>query len=155
MLAPDVATIQALRSDVALQITRILRHRGLNQLAAAKQFGVPQPTLSKITNGRIADLSLELLIRVAVRAGLPLVLQTGRVPEEAGAFVSREPAPTSSRPRSALADGARASLIERTRSFSPEQRLAAMFEHTQLVNALHQAGHATESGRVGKTRRSR
>ena len=36
MPAPDIATIQALRIDVALQITRFMRRRGLNQLAAAK-----------------------------------------------------------------------------------------------------------------------
>jgi predicted XRE-type DNA-binding protein len=86
MVAPYVATIQTLRSDVALQITRLIRSRGLSQLAAAKRFGVPQPTISKIVNGHVADLSLELLIRIAVRAGLPVVLQTGQVPKEAGAF---------------------------------------------------------------------
>ncbi len=155
MPAPDIATIQALRIDVALQITRFMRRRGLNQLAAAKLFGVPQPTLSKIVNGRVADLSLELLIRIAVRAGLPIVLQTGQVPEEAGAFVSSERTPTRSRTGSRLADAARASLIERTRHFTPEQRLAAFFEHTQLVSALHQAGHAAAAARLRSARRPR
>ena len=155
MSAADVATIQALRSDLALQITRFLNRRGLNQLASAKQLGVPQPTLSKIMNGHVADLSLELLIRIAVRAGLPVMLQTGLVPEEAGAYVSREPAPRRSRTLSSLSDGARASLTERTRSLSPEQRLAAMFEHTQLVSALRQAGRATEAKRTSKPRRTR
>lgn len=155
MFAADVATIQALRSDLALQITRFLHRRGLNQLASAKQFGVPQPTLSKIMNGHVGDLSLELLIRIAVRAGLPVVLQTGLVPEEAGAYVSREPAHGRPRTRSSLSDGARASLIEQTRSLSPEQRLAAMFEHTQLVSALRQAGHPAEPERTSKPRRTR
>ena len=155
MPAPDIATIQALRIDVALQISRFMRRRGLNQLAAAKLFDVPQPTLSKIVNGRVADLSLELLIRIAVRAGLPVVLQTGRVPEEAGAFVSSERAPARSKARSGLADAARASLIERARRLTPEQRLAAFFEHTRLVSALHQAGHATEAARVRNARRAR
>lgn len=155
MPPPDVATIQALRIDVALQIARLMRRRGLNQLAAAKRFGVPQPTLSKIVNGRVADLSLELLIRIAVRAGLPVVLQTGEVPEEAGAFVSSEKAPTRSRIGSGLADAARTSMIERTRRLTPEQRLAAFFEHTQLVSALHQAGHVTEAARVRNARRPR
>ena len=157
MSAADIATIQALRSDVALQITRFLRRRGHSQLAAAKQLGVPQPTLSKVMNGRVADLSLELLIRIAVRAGLPVVLQTGLVPEEAGAYVStsREPAAGRSRTRSSLSDGARATLIERTRSLSPEERLDAMFEHSQLVSTLRQAGHATEARRTSKPRRKR
>lgn len=153
MPAPDIATIQALRTDVALQIARYLRRRNLNQRAAAKLFGVPQPTLSKIANGRVTNLSLELLIRIAVRAGMPVVLQTGEAPEEAGAFVSIAKAPTRSKTASGLADAARASLIERTRRLTREQRLAAFFEHTQLVSALHQSGHATEAARA--RRRSR
>jgi predicted XRE-type DNA-binding protein len=156
MPAADVSTINALRSDLALQINRFMRRRGLNQLAAAKRFGVPQPTLSKIANGRVADLSLELLIRIAVRAGLPVVLQTGQVPEEAGAFVSVEPeVPKRSRAASGLSDAARASLIERTRRLTPEQRLATFLVHTELGSALHQAGHAAEATRVRKTRRLR
>ena len=155
MTTRDVETIQALRMDVALQISRCVRRLALNQLAAAKLFGIPQPTLSKIANGRVSDMSLELLIRVAVRAGLPVVLQTGDVPEEAGAFVSSERESTRSKSRSRLADAARASLIARTRRLTPEQRLSAFFEHTQLVSALHEAGHATEAARVRNARRPR
>jgi predicted XRE-type DNA-binding protein len=154
MPAPDVATIHALRSDLALQISRFMRRCGLSQLVAAKRFAVPQPTLSKIANGRVADLSLELLIRIAVRAGLPVVLQTGQVPEEAGVFVSGEPAPARSRAASRLADAARASLVERTRHLTPEQRLAAFVVHTQLGTELHQAGRVAEAARMRKSRRA-
>src|SRR6202050_2924629 len=128
-----------------------MQRRGLSQLATAKLLGVPQPTLSKIVNGRVADLSLELLIRIAVRAGLPLVLQTGRAPEEAGAFVSRERTATRSRTGSG-AGAARASVLERTPQLTPDQRLAAFLEHTQLVSALRQAGRATEAARVSNAR---
>ena len=96
---------------MALQLARYAHRTGLTQIAAAKQLGLPQPTLSKIINGRVSDLSLELLIRVAVRAGLPMTLQTGLVPQEAGAFSS----PTRSRlPRASPSkpgDAARQSLI--------------------------------------------
>jgi len=155
MNSPDVMTVQALRSDLALQIARCVRRRGVNQLAGAKWLGVPQPTLSKITNGRVGDLSLELLIRIAVRAGLPVVLQTGQVPEEAGVFVSsaQEPAPRSSGSR--LADGARDSLIESTRRLTPEQRLDSFLEHSQLVSELHEAGRSSELARMRQSRRAR
>ncbi len=153
MVSPDVATIQALRSDVALQVARWIRRRGLNQLAAAKLLDVPQPTLSKIVNGRVSDLSLELLIRIAVRAGLPVVLQTGQVPEEAGAYVSSQQAPASGTSR--LAERSRDSLIESTRRLTPEQRLDAFLEHSQLVSALHEAGRSAEAARVRKVRRLR
>lgn len=58
MPPPDIATIQALRAALALQISRCLVHRELSQVEAARLFDVPQPTLSKIVNGRVADLSL-------------------------------------------------------------------------------------------------
>jgi predicted XRE-type DNA-binding protein len=139
----DATTIQNLRHDVALQITRYLRNRRLTQVEAARLLRIPQPTLSKIANGRVADLSLELLIRTAARAGLPLVMQTGSVAEEAGAYVSRCSAAAVSAataPKSRLADHARSALIERAQKLTPEQRLEAMLEQTQLVSELHAAG---------------
>ncbi len=139
----DVATIQALRRDVALQVARRLGEQRLTQLEAARLLDIPQPTLSKIVNGRIADLSLELLIRTAVRAGLPLVMQTGSVPEEAGAYVSRNATPpATSGPKSKLSESARNSLVEGARRLTPEQRLDAMLEQSQLISELHAAGSA-------------
>jgi predicted XRE-type DNA-binding protein len=141
MLAPDIATVQALRSDLALQISRCLQRRELSQMAAAKLLDIPQPTLSKIVNGRVGELSLELLIRIAVRAGLPVVMQTGDAPEEAGAYVSRKnAAPVHSPPKSRLAQSAREALIEAARRLTPEQRLNAMLEQSRLVSQLHIAG---------------
>lgn len=136
----DIATIQALRNDVALQIARFLRRLQSSQAAAAKLLRVPQPTLSKIANGRVAELSLELLLRIAVRAGLHLVLQIGAVPEEAGAFVAG-PMPTArTGTRSKLADDARDALLATARGMTPEQRLNAHLKHSELVTSLHRAG---------------
>jgi predicted XRE-type DNA-binding protein len=156
MAAPEIATIQALRGDLALQISRCLRRRGLSQVAAAKLLDIPQPTLSKIFNGRVDELSLELLVRIAVRAGLPVVMQTGAVPEEAGAYVLRKyatPAPTAQ--RSKLAEESRAALIESARKLTAEQRLDAMLEQTQLVSQLHMAGKQAELTRARKAGRPR
>jgi predicted XRE-type DNA-binding protein len=147
MRSLDEATIQSLRRDIALQISRLAERLGGTQMAAAKQLGLPQPTLSKITNGRVAEFSIEFLIRIAVRAGLPLTLQTGRVPEEAGAFISR-PARESRASRSKLADKARESLIDSERRLTPTQRLEAFLEHNQLLGALYQAGRAAERTRM-------
>src|SRR6476620_11120805 len=87
-MPPEFETVHALRSDVAYQIARYAERLGISQLAAAKRLNVPQPTLSKIVNGHTSDLSLELLLRIAVRAGLRITLQTGLVPQEAGAYVA-------------------------------------------------------------------
>lgn len=136
----DVLTIQALRSDVARQISRFMESEQLSQAAAAKLLRIPQPTLSKVVNGRVSDLSLELLIRIAVRAGLMLVLQTGAVPEEAGAFVSGGLPDAPPGTRSKLADEARDELLLAARDMTPEQRLLAHVKHSELVAKLHRAG---------------
>jgi predicted XRE-type DNA-binding protein len=149
-LTPDLATVKALRSDVALQLARYAHRLGKSQLAAAKQLGVPQPTMSKIINGRVSDLSLELLIRVAVRAGLPITLQTGRVPQEAGAFSSVIPSRSTRTFRSKLGDAARQSVMQSEASLTPSQRLEAFLQHNQLLGAVQQAGRVAEAQRVHK-----
>ena len=148
---PDSAAIQRLRGDMALQLARYTHRLGVTQIAAAHQLGLPQPTLSKIINGRVSDLSLELLIRAAVRAGLPITLQTGLDPQEAGAFSS----PTRSRSfrasQSKLRDAARQSMIQSESSrLAPSQRLEAFLEHSQWVCALHEAGRVAEAQRARK-----
>ena len=153
MSSLDLETIHALRSDVALQVARYIQAHALTQVAAARDLGVPQPTVSKIMNGRVAELSLELLIRIAVRAGLHLVLQTGNGPAEAGAFVAGGVNPSPSGLSSKVAEGARAALLEMARRMTPEQRLDAQLQHSELVTALHHAGRAANAKRLSRAKR--
>jgi predicted XRE-type DNA-binding protein len=146
---PDSVAIQRLRSDAALQLARYIQRMGVTQIAAARQLGVPQPTLSKVINGRVSDLSLELLIRVAVRASLPIMLQTGLIPQEAGAFSSPTRSRSSRASQHKLGDLARQSLIQSESSrLTPSQRLEAFLEHSQLVCALHEAGRVAQAQRA-------
>jgi predicted XRE-type DNA-binding protein len=148
-MPPDAQTVRTLRSDVAHQIARYTKRLGVSQLSAAKALGVPQPTLSKIVNGRTSDLSLELLLRIAVRAGMRITLQTGITPEEAGAFLSGV-RPTSARAHpSSSADRSHAHLKESLRELSPAERLEAFIEHNQLLAELHSAGRAA-TGRLSR-----
>ncbi len=156
MQLPDEATIHSLRRDLALQVSRAVRQRGATQVVAARRLGVPQPTLSKLINGRVDNLSIELLLRIAVRAGLSLTLHTGDVAEEAGVFVStsdRHRIPGKS--KSPVADGARQALELSDRRLSAEQRLEAFLEHNQLLAELHRAGRVAEKLRATKARRIR
>ena len=136
----DTRTVQALRSDLALQIARHIRRNGQTQVAAAKRLAVPQPTVSQIMHGKVSQLSLELLIRIAVRAGLPVVLQIGKDAEEAGAFVAGESLQEGRFLRSKVADDARQALSEDARNMTPQQRLEAHARHSQLMVALRRAG---------------
>jgi predicted XRE-type DNA-binding protein len=144
-MPPDFETVHALRSDVALQIARYTKRLGVSQLAAAKQLDVPQPTLSKIVNGHTSDLSLELLLRIAVRAGLRITLQTGLIPQEAGAFVSAgQPSSARAFP-SKIAARTHASLKKSLQQLTPAQRLEAFLEHNQLASELRESGRAAQA----------
>src|SRR6202795_3817942 len=142
----DTRTVQPLRSDVALQNAPHIRCSGQTQVAAAKRLAVPQPTVSQIMHGKVSQLSLELLIRIAVRAELPVVLQTGKDAEEAGAFVAGEPLQESRILRSKVADEARQALSEDVRNLTPQQRLEAHARHSQLLVALPRGGRKTSMG---------
>src|SRR5579872_3148670 len=87
-LPPELKTVRALRLDLALKIARHAKSAGGSQVEVARSLGIPQPTLSKIVRGRVADLSLDLLIRIATRAKLQLVLLISKDPAEAGVFAS-------------------------------------------------------------------
>lgn len=148
---PDTGdkTVRALRGGVALQIAQFTRRLGITQIRAAKQLGIPQPTLSKIVNARVSDISLELLIRLTVRAGLSLSLQTGHVAQNDGAFVSNAHARAL---RYRLSDEDRDSLIRSQSLLSPSQRLEAFLEHSQHLAALRHAGHVAEAHQAQKGR---
>lgn len=135
-------TIRSLRLDIALQVAKLARLPGDTQVAAARRLGIPQPTLSKIMNGRVHDLSIEFLLRVAIRAGLVLTLQTGRRAEEAGAFMSSLIGGRDRANGSALAYMARQSRVAPGKRLTLPERLDAFLEHNQLMAELQQAGRA-------------
>jgi predicted XRE-type DNA-binding protein len=143
-MPPEEATIHALRRDLALQVSRAVRRLALTQVAAAKRLGIPQPTVSKLINGHVDSLSIELLIRVAVRAGLSLTLLTGDVPDEAGVYVSTSSPHPPVRRKSRLADTARNSAAASGRRLTLSQRLDAFLRHSQLLAELHQAGRVAK-----------
>lgn len=140
MSRPDQAAVQALRSDLALQIARHVGRNGQTQLAAAKRLGIPQPTMSKIMRGQVEAVSLELMLKIAVRAGLSVVLQTGKDPAEAGVYVSGTPASKPARVKSRLAEESRHATSKSVRSLTPKERLQAHLKHSEFVTALHRAG---------------
>ncbi len=137
---PEQGAILALRGDLALQIARFVSREGLTQSAAAARFGLPQPTLSKIMRGEVQAISIELLLRIAMRAGLPVVLQTGKHPAEAGVYAAGAAPRGSARLPSRISDDARRSLADGSRDLTPQERLSAQQKHSKLVTALHRAG---------------
>ena len=144
-MPPEFEIVHALRSDVAHQIARYAERLGVSQLATAKRLKVPQPTLSKIVNGHTADLSLELLLRIAVRAGLRITLQTGLIAQEAGAYVAVERPLAARRIPSKIAGRTDAPPKGSVGELTPAQRLEAFLEHNQLASELRAAGRAVQA----------
>ena len=75
---PEEATALHIRSQLAATLELHIQRKGWTQIAAACELKVPQPTISKIVNGNIEKLSIEFLIKLMVRAGLPVGISSGR-----------------------------------------------------------------------------
>lgn len=58
-----------LRTDLMIEIERIIEQRKLSQTQAAKLFGVSQPRMSDLLRGKIDRFSVDTLIEMLQRAG--------------------------------------------------------------------------------------
>jgi predicted XRE-type DNA-binding protein len=74
----EEATALHIRAQLAASLEHHIERKGWSQTAAARALKVPQPTISKIVNGNIDKLSIDFLIKLMVRAGLPVGIQGGR-----------------------------------------------------------------------------
>lgn len=67
---PDEAAELAMRAEVLRGLQAWLAAVNSTQAAAALQLGITQARVSDIKRGKIASFSLDLLVRLAARAGL-------------------------------------------------------------------------------------
>jgi len=74
----EEATALHIRSQLAVTLEQHIERREWSQAEAARVLKVPQPTISKIVNGNIEKLSIEFLVKLTVRAGLPVEISSGR-----------------------------------------------------------------------------
>src|SRR5882672_11506331 len=74
----EEATALHIRSQLAATLEQFIESHGWSQAEAARALKVPQPTVSKIVNGNIEKLSIEFLVKLAVRVGLPVNISAGR-----------------------------------------------------------------------------
>jgi predicted XRE-type DNA-binding protein len=70
-LAPDEDAVELqMRSTLLRGLEGWLASSGLTQIAAAKLLGITQARVSDLKRGKISQFSLDMLIRLATRAGL-------------------------------------------------------------------------------------
>lgn len=67
---PEEAANLLTRSDMMIQLTRMLEARGLTQAAAAKLLGVTQPRVSDLMRGKIDRFSIDNLVELLSRVGI-------------------------------------------------------------------------------------
>lgn len=67
---PAEAENLRVRSELMIQVRRILERRKLTQAAGAKLFGVTQPRISDLVRGRIELFSIDGLINMLAHAGV-------------------------------------------------------------------------------------
>ena len=58
------------RSELMMNLTEVIRERGMTQGDAAALFGVTQPRVSDLMRGKINLFSLDTLIDMAATAGM-------------------------------------------------------------------------------------
>ena len=65
---PD-ADAHMLKAELVTHIDKIIRHRGLKQVEAAKLLGLSQPDVSRLLRGSFREYSLERLLRLLTALG--------------------------------------------------------------------------------------
>jgi predicted XRE-type DNA-binding protein len=63
-----------LRSQLMIELSRVVRSRRLTQAQAAKMFGVSQPRVSDLMRGEIDRFSVDTLVEMLGSAGLQVDL---------------------------------------------------------------------------------
>ncbi len=64
------AEIMKLRAEVMIRVEQHMKAKGWTQTEAAKRLGITQPRVSRLIKGKTEDFSLDMLLKLAARAGL-------------------------------------------------------------------------------------
>ena len=75
---PEEAAHLLIRTDLMIEIGRILKDRHLTQAKAAKLLGVSQPRVSDLVRCRIDLFSIDTLVGLLARLGVTVSLHTRR-----------------------------------------------------------------------------
>ncbi len=67
------------RSELMMELSKLVKTRRLSQDKAAKLFGVTQPRVSDLMRGKIHRFSVDSLIEMLGRAGMRVEISTKRV----------------------------------------------------------------------------
>ncbi len=72
---PHEAEVMLLRAQLAEAFRQWIEREKLTQAQAAKRLGIAQPRVSEITRGKVELLSLDYLVGLCAKAGIPVGLR--------------------------------------------------------------------------------
>jgi predicted XRE-type DNA-binding protein len=75
LFPPEKAAEMEMRAQLLIGLQHWLERRRMRQAEAAKVLGVTQARVSDLKRGKIDGFSMDLLVRLAARAGLKLKLK--------------------------------------------------------------------------------
>lgn len=75
---PVVAENLKLRSLLMIELERHIKRENWTQAEAAKALGITQPRVSNLMRGKINAFGLDLLVRMATKAGLRVSMRIKR-----------------------------------------------------------------------------
>ncbi len=73
--SPDEAAILQMRADLMADLRKFIKAKKLTQAKAAETLGISQSRVSDLIRGKWERFSLEMLITLAMRAGMHVTLK--------------------------------------------------------------------------------
>jgi predicted XRE-type DNA-binding protein len=73
--SPEDAANMSMRSNLLIAIEQQVRSWNVTQGEASRRLGITQPRLNDLLRGRIANFSLDMLVKLAGAAGLSVRLE--------------------------------------------------------------------------------
>jgi predicted XRE-type DNA-binding protein len=67
-----------IRTDLMIQLTKLIKERGLTQQQAAKALEVTQPRISDLVRGRIELFTIDTLVEMLERFGVAVTVKMKR-----------------------------------------------------------------------------
>ena len=125
----------AARAEVMSRVSEVLRVRGLTQRQAAQVLGIPQSKVSCLMNGRISMFSLDHLFELLNALDHDVEITIAPAAKAQGAATTR----VTVNPSDMLQED-RDELIALSKRLTPEERLEAHLEHSQLMAEIYRAG---------------
>ena len=68
------AAVMLLRAQLAEEVRRWIEREGLTQVGAAEHFGISAPRLNEIVRNRIEKVSVDYLLGLCAKVGIPVSL---------------------------------------------------------------------------------